>query len=144
MNVQLEKFRLRIYCALSDPQKIRYLIAGGWNTVFGYFCGIALYYGLDGKDNLIFVGITANILSITMAFLTYKLYVFHTKGNWLIEYFRTYLVYGLSGIVSLGILWVLVTGLQLPFWLSQGVVIILTIFASYILHGRFTFKKVLK
>lgn len=140
MNLQFDMLKARIRCALADPTKIRYLVAGAWNTFFGYIVGLALYYGFDGRVHVVTVGVMANILAITMAFLTYKLLVFRTKGNWLGEYFRAYLVYGATGVMSIGLLWLLVDGVGLPFWLGQGMAIVLTVVTSYIFHARFTFK----
>lgn len=140
MNRQLATLDARIRNTLADPTKIRYLLAGAWNTFLGYIAGLALYYGLEGRIHVVTVGVMANIFAITMAFMTYKLFVFRTKGNWLGEYFRAYLVYGATGVMSIGLLWLLVGGLELPFWLGQGMAIILTVVASYIFHARFTFK----
>lgn len=140
MNLKVDMLTARIRYALADPTKIRYLLAGAWNTFFGYFVGLALYYGFEGRVHVIVVGVMANILAITMAFLTYKLFVFRTTGNWASEYFRAYLVYGVTGIMSIALLWLLVDGLEFPFWLGQGMAIVLTVIASYVFHARFTFK----
>jgi putative flippase GtrA len=87
------------------------------------------------------IGLLANIVNITMAFLTYKLFVFQTEGNWIREYFRTYLVYGGATLAGLVLLWAMVGGLSMPFWLAQGLVMITIILASYVSHSRFTFRK---
>jgi putative flippase GtrA len=73
--------------------------------------------------------------------VTYKMFVFQTKGNWLAEYLRTYLVYGGIAIVGIGLLWILVDGLVLPFWIAQGLVIAVTVVISYLSHSRFTFRQ---
>ena len=124
-----------------DTAKIRYLLAGGWNTIFGYAVGLVLYYGLGGRVHVVTVGVLANLLAITMAFMTYKLFVFRTKGNWIAEYFRAYLVYGVTAILGIGLLWVLVDGAGIPFWLAQGLAIVITVIVSYISHARFTFNR---
>lgn len=140
MNLQFDMLEARVRSLLAEPTKIRYLIAGAWNTFFGYAVGLVLYYGLEGRIHVVEVGVMANILAITMAFTTYKLFVFRTRGNWLSEYFRAYLVYGATGIISIGLLWLLVGGFGLSFWLGQGLTIVLTVVASYVFHARFTFK----
>jgi putative flippase GtrA len=124
-----------------DSTKVRYLLAGGWNTLFGYLVGLSIYYGLDGMVGVVAVGIMANIVAITMAFVTYKLFVFQTKGNWLSEYLRAYLVYGATAVVGIGLLWILVDGLGVRFWIAQGLVIVITVVVSYLSHSRFTFKR---
>jgi putative flippase GtrA len=123
-----------------DKRKIRYLLAGGWNTLFGYSTGVFLYYAFSSYLHIIMIGLLANILAITMAYLTYKLFVFQTEGNWLREYFRSYLVYGGMALLGTGILWIMVDGLNIPFWLAQGLVVAATMIITYISHSRFTFK----
>jgi putative flippase GtrA len=123
-----------------DERKVRYLLAGGWNTVFGYSTGVALYYAFSNYLHVIVIATLANIIAITMSFSTYKLFVFQTHGNWLHEYFRSYLVYGGMALVGIGLLWIMVDGLNIPFWLAQGLVILSTVVISYIGHSRFTFR----
>ena len=125
---------------LINERKIRFLVAGAINTIFGYATGVALYKLLVPPVNLIFVIIAANVLSITFSFLTYKIFVFRTSGRWLVEYCRAYLVYG--GIALLGILLTLffLQILGLSIWLTQALVSIVAIVVSYISHKRFTFR----
>lgn len=123
-----------------ESRKVRYLLAGGWNTVFGYGAGLAIY-GLCAEHlHIVVIGILANVIAITMAFLTYKLFVFRTKGNWLGEYLRSFIVYGGLAPLGIGLLWLLVEGMRMPFWLAQGIVVLTTIVVSYLSHSRFTFR----
>lgn len=124
-----------------DSRKIRYLVGGGWNTLFGYTLSIGLYNLLSNRIHIIGIAIIANVFAISMAFLTYKLFVFQTKGNWWKEYLRSYLVYGNTVLVSIVMLWVLVDFMAIPFWIAQGLIIIITVIMSYIGHSRFTFSK---
>ena len=108
--------------------------------MFGYCVGVILYYTLSKRLHVVEIAIMGNILAITMSFLTYKLFVFRTKGNWMQEYFRSYIVYGGIALGGIALLWAMVDGLKIPFWLAQGLVIILSVCISYISHSRFTFK----
>lgn len=123
-----------------DSRKIRYLLTGGWNTLFGYLVGVGLYYVLSRYMHILLIGVLINIITISMSFLTYKLIVFRTKGNWLMEYLRTYLVYGGTALISVGLLWAMVDGFHLPFWLAQGLVMAITVVISYLGHANFTFR----
>ncbi len=131
---------LNIKQKLNTP-KIRYLLAGGWNTVFGYSVGVILYYAFSNSLHVIAIGLLANFFAITMSFLTYKLFVFRTKGDWVREYFRSYLVYGAMALLGICMLWFMVDGFKIPFWLAQGLVILFTVIISYVGHSRFTFRK---
>jgi putative flippase GtrA len=115
-------------------------LAGGWNTAFGYGIMIFLFENLSNSLNIVEIGIMANILSITMSFLTYKIYVFQKMGNWINEYLRCYLVYGSLAILNIVMNWVLVDYFHISIWISQGICIPAAVLLSYFGHSKFTFK----
>ena len=119
--------------------KVRYLLAGGWNTIFGYSISLALYTLLQTKLHIISISLIANILAITMSFFVYKFFVFKTAGDYLREYLRCYLVYGASAIISIFFIWLLVNIFFVPFWVAQALVMILSFSLSFVAHQRFTF-----
>lgn len=133
------KYYSLIIASLSH-KKCKYLLAGAWNTIFGYLSGVTIYYLFGEKLGVLIVATIANILSISMSFLTYKLFVFKTRGNWLIAYMRAYVVYGVSAIIGILLLLFFVKWLAIEFWLAQGLVILLTVVVSYIGHQNFTFR----
>jgi len=120
-------------------EKLRYLIVGAANTVFGYCSGIVLYEILSPVIHIIFIATLINIVNISVSFLTYKLFVFRSKGIWWQEYLRSYLVYGTAALISIVLIWFLVDGLKIPFWIAQAVLIIFTVVVSYFGHSKFTF-----
>ena len=122
-------------------KKAIYLIAGGWNTFFGYFSSLLIYHFYYETFGIIFVGLISNVIAISMSFTTYKIFVFKTKGNWWAEYIRCYLVYGFTAILGIIGLWVLVDILQMQFWLAQLFLLFIAVIISYVGHSRFTFKK---
>lgn len=119
---------------------VRYLVGGGVNTIFGYVISLALYYRLHQELNLVFILMITNIVSITFSFLIYKIFVFKTKGNWIKEYLRCYLVYGFTAILSSACIWILVEKITLSYWIAQALAITIIIIASYTLHNNYTFK----
>ena len=121
-------------------KSIRYLLAGGWNTAFGYFLGVGLYLLLSDRLHITLIAIICNILAISMSFLTYKLFVFKTSGNWLTEYLRSFVVYGTMALLGILLLWCFVDLLGVKIWWAQALVIFLTVFISYFGHKLFTFK----
>lgn len=119
--------------------KKKYLIAACWNTVFGYSSSVYLYYLLKNIFNTITIVIVANIITISMSFIVHKFLVFNSKGNWLVEYLRCYLVYGVSSFFGISILWFLVDFYHMKYWIAQGVAIIIMGIFTYVSHSRFTF-----
>ncbi len=135
---QQSKFKLSKYL---EKKPLRYLLSGGWNTVFGYGVSVGLYVILVDKLHITVIAAIANILSITMSFLTYKLFVFKTSGKWLLEYGRSYIVYGGMAVFGIILIWVFVDILKWQIWYAQALVILINVAVSYLGHKFFTFKK---
>ena len=128
-----------ITLGMFQSRKVRYLIVGGANTLIGYSLGVGLYYVLSPTLHILLIGAISSVLAISVSFTTYKLFVFRTRGHWLTEYLRSYVIYGGMALLGIILLWVLVDGMRLPIWLVQGVSI-LSVVISYMGHARFTFR----
>lgn len=116
-----------------------YLLVGAFNTVFGYALSLLVYHFLQRDLSIIAIGIMINVISITVAFLGYKLLVYKTTGNWLYEYLRCYITYGFSAVLGIALIWLFVEQWGWVFWFSQGLIIILSTVISYFMHRYFTF-----
>ncbi len=125
-------------------EKINYLLVGGWNTVFGYFAFVALYYLFSAYVNYIILLLISNVFSITNAYVGYKIFVFKTKGNYLKEYLKFYAVYGVSMLLNIILLFLAVELLKANPVVAQAAVIWLTVIISYLGHKHFSFAKKLK
>lgn len=127
--------------SLLKSSKFRYLVAGGWNTIFGYSLGVILFLLLTDSVHTAFIAFICNLISMAMSFITYKLFVFRTKGNWINEYFKACLVYGNAAAISIFLIWFFVDIAGLNIWISQALTIFSTITISYFGHKKITFKK---
>lgn len=88
----------------------RYLLVGGFNTIFGYSLFALLNYSLQGMGSYSYMlaSLFSNLIAITVAFLGYKWFVFKTKGNYLREWLRCVGVYGSGMLLTLAGLPILV------------------------------------
>lgn len=127
--------------SLLKDKKIRYVLAGAWNTLFGYCLMVSLYENFNKDLHLVFIAFLSSFIAITMSFLTYKIFVFKTKGNWFQEWMRSFLVYGGASLVSTTILWLLIDIFLIDIYIAQAISIVIVIIVSYISHSKFTFKK---
>lgn len=125
---------------IAHEQKIRYLIVGGWNTLFGYGVFAALYFWFGSSMNYLWILSISFVLSVANSYLGYKIFVFKTKGNVVKESLRVYLVYGISFVFNLIMLPFLVEIMHLNIYIAQALIIIITIVGSYLLHKNFSFK----
>ena len=126
---------------LRHKEKINYLLVGGWNTVFGYFVFVGLYYWLHNLVHYLLLLVISNILSITNAYIGYKIFVFKTKGNYLKEYLRFYLVYGAAIMLNFILLPITVELLRISPPIAQLLVMWFTIVVSYFGHKYFSFRR---
>jgi putative flippase GtrA len=139
----------RLIGHIPPGQFVRYLIVGVWNTVFGYST-YALFTALlmpRFRFGYILASAFSSIINITVAYLGYKFFVFKTKGNYLLEWFRCILVYGSAMLPGLFVLSLLVEGLHYGFHLQRSAPYIagamLTVFGviySFFGHKHFSFR----
>ena len=82
----------------------RYLLVGAWNTLFGYgsFAFFTLLLNPVMAHGYVLALVISNLLSITVAYIGYKWFVFKTKGNYVREWIRCVAVY--SGGIVFGVL----------------------------------------
>lgn len=72
-----------------------YLVIGVFNTVFAYST-YALFTALLSSHvpySYMFANVISGFLNITVAFFNYKWFIFKTKGNYLREWLRCFVVY---------------------------------------------------
>jgi len=104
----------RIVHLFPGGQFVRYLCVGVFNTLFGYFSFAVILTLLNAilPARLLYLTvILASMLpvplNITVAYLSYKFFVFRTKGNYLGEWLKCFAVYGsgmIPGLVALSAL----------------------------------------
>ena len=104
----------RLVNVFPGGQFFRYLMVGGFNTLFGY-CTFILALALLSKSvparflylSAPLASIVSTPFNITVAYFGYKLFVFRTRGNHLVEWLKCFAVYGsgmIPGLIALGAL----------------------------------------
>lgn len=128
--------------------KIKFVIVGIWNTIFGYLVYVCFYY----MFNLIFsrrymayllAAVLSNILAITNAYIFHKYVTFRSpvKGIKMIpEFIRFFTTYLFSFLIGLIILPLLVEIFHFDPIAAGAILIIFTTIISYIGHSRYSFK----
>jgi putative flippase GtrA len=140
---------------LPTGEVVRFLMVGGFNTAFSLalYSGCVIVFGRmlpsHGKPLIADLAFAISTpISITVAFLCYKHFVFRTKGNYLKEWLRCFAVYSVSFPMGLIILPTATHLLEritpsrpyAPF--LAGLVNSLVIACySYFAHKKFSFKR---
>ena len=142
-------WRSRLAKQMPPGQFARYLMVGLWNTVFGYSLYALLTALLTPRLRFayLYASVFSNLIAITVAYFGYKFFVFKTKGNYLVEWFRCMLVYGSGILPGLVLLPLLVGGLHYGFHLDRSAPYIagalwtgLTVIYSFMGHKHFSFR----
>jgi putative flippase GtrA len=135
---------------LFTEQFLRYVLVGLWNTVFGYACFALFTKLLDNvvPQSYLAGSVLSNIVSITVAFLGYKWFVFKTKGNYLREWCRCFGVYSGSVVLGLVLLPMMVFTIRHKFgyqneapYIAGALLTGVTVVMSFFGHKHFSFRR---
>lgn len=135
-------------------EALRFLMAGASNTLFGMadtFLFTWLFVRLKPDHAATMTSVAAAVsmcINITVSFLTYKWFVFHTQGNYWREYSRSFVVYVPSLLLSTFAVGPLaaVLGRWLPRpalapYAAQAIIIAVAIIPQFLGHKNITFRK---
>jgi putative flippase GtrA len=132
-------------------QFLRYLLVGGWNTVFGYSCFFLTNRWLATmmpEYSYLAASVVSGLLAVTVAFLGYKWFVFRTKGNYLQEWLRTVTIYSgsifFSTLALAPLVWLIRHEsryqTQAPY-LAGAAIAVCNVVISFFGHRHFSFAK---
>jgi putative flippase GtrA len=133
----------------STREVVRYLMVGGFNTVFGYGCFAAFNMALEplGAHAYLLASLLANLVAISVAFLGYKWFVFRTRGNYVREWLRCMAIYSTTILVTLAGMPMVVTLLRhtrfskhAPY-IAAAVMALVTIALGYLGHKHISFRR---
>lgn len=123
------------------PEKIRFLLVGGYNTVFSYFLYVLLvYFGVNAQISLLISFAVSSVNS----YLTQKFYVFLTKGNYLDEYLKCLTTWLGSYVLNAVLLFVFMHFFNLNAYIGELIVLILLTVYSFVALKYFAFKTIRK
>lgn len=121
------------------PQKLRYLLVGGFNTVFSYGFFALMILGADiPYQAAIFI---SYVVSVNVSIFTMRCYVFRSRGGLRHEYAKAWGVYLSVLLLNYVLMYVMVEAYGLNVLLSQAFcTAVITVF-TYLLHKHFSFAK---
>lgn len=121
------------------PDKIRFLLVGGYNAAFSYIIfAIAIHF--IGQEYYQLCVALQWIISSVFSFTTQKVFVFCTKGNWIKEYLKCCTTWVISYCCNALILEAIVKFVTKNVYVGQIVSIFLASVITYILFKYFAFK----
>jgi len=132
-----------------SDQRLRFLLVGIWNTIFGYLAFVFLDYIFNIFLSPLYVAymtaaVLSNILAITNAYFFHKHITFRSDVRGvrsIYEYFRFSTTYLVTFIFSMILLPILVELFHLAPQLAVALILAICTIVSYLGHSRFSFKR---
>lgn len=121
------------------PQKLRFLLVGGFNTLVSY-AFFASFIFILGDQRYQLCLVLAWVLSSFSSFAMQKIFVFCTKGKWCREYFRCCVCWVFGYVINAVILEAAVNWGGWNVYPAQAAVIVVTTVVTYLLFKNFAFR----
>lgn len=133
---------------LNHQIKVRFVLVGVWNTIFGYL----VFVGLDFLFNIFLsprfvaymsAAVFSNVIAVTNGYFFHKHFTFKSRTRGMAafyEYLRFYTTYAFTTIVSFILLPIFVELLNLDPKIAAAIITLILTFVSYIGHNKFSFQ----
>ena len=121
------------------PQKIRFLLVGGFNTVFA-FCVYAFLLRILSLPYLLAL-VLQWLITVNVSIVTMRYYVFQSRGNFGMEYAKAWGVYVWMFCFNSVFLSFLVEICHSSELWAQALYLIVSTILTYLLHKYFSFAK---
>jgi putative flippase GtrA len=126
---------------LISTRAVRFILVGGFNSVFAYALFAALTLGTGAHIHYLVVLVVSTVISILEAYVMQRLVVWRVLGRWWRELVRFSGVYFVVLIVNAILLPVLHEFLGVPVLTAQALIMVVNAFGTFAIHRSFTFRK---
>jgi len=124
-----------------NREKIAYLIAGGWNTLFGYVAFAVLWALFGEATSYAVVLVAAYVVSTLNAYLSYRVFVFRSTADVRHEFPRFLVVYAATLVANLIAFPALVGWFSMNPYVAQAGFTVIVVIASYVGNRYFAFSR---
>lgn len=120
------------------PEKMRFLLIGGYNTVLSYLIFLLFFELFNLNYNLALI--LQYLISVNISILTMRYYVFRSRKNFTAEYFKAWGTYLL--MLLLNFIWLNVFALYFNIYpaYAQFIYIFVSTVLTYLSHKHFSFR----
>jgi putative flippase GtrA len=131
------RFLIKIFFKL--PEKVRFIIIGGFNTIFGFSLFAILYFLLGTKIHYLIILVFNHLIAVSISYLMLKFFVFCTKGNYLREFINCHITYLLIITLNMFFLYAMVDVFKQNILFSQLFITFFLVIFSYYGNKYFSF-----
>lgn len=127
-----------LYLWFNIKQPVRYLLVGGYNTLFSIILFYILYHSFQNKFGYLTILVMNHLLSVLNSTINFHFFVFRA-GNFFRNYIKTNITYTFYLIINAILLKVAKDILHFDVVISQIFITILLILPFYLIHKFFSF-----
>lgn len=121
------------------PEKLRFLLVGGFNTVFSYTIFAFLYEVIKLDYNIALA--LQYVITVNVSVLTMRYYVFRSCGDFMKEFCKAWGVYIFLYFFNAAVLNFFVIVLELYPLLAQALYLVISTIITFIMHKYLSFRK---
>jgi putative flippase GtrA len=129
--------------ALLRDERVRFVIVGGFNTVFQF--GMFALFDQGDRSPVRYLAslYVSYAIAIVVAFFLHRRFTFRATegGNAVVDFFRFASVYVVSLVINTALLPLLVETARLSPLVAQAIVTVITVLLSYFGHKYFSFRR---
>lgn len=134
------------------PEKLRFLLVGGFNTVLAYgilnaldwlFGYLNIQYQWNFSPELIANAalLVQYVITINISVATMRYYVFQSNGSWQKEFAKAWSVYIFLYLINAPIMTFLMVVFSLKTWAAQAIYLTFSTICTFLLHKYFSFRQ---
>lgn len=122
-------------------QQLRFLLAGAWNTGFGYLAFLLAYRLVGGAFGSVPALLLGYTLALPQSYTVQRFLVFQSRGAWLAQFSRFAFASLSIFVVNVAVLPAAITLFDTDPRLVQAIFILSSTVVSYLAHKYFSFKQ---
>jgi putative flippase GtrA len=128
---------------LLNDERVRFVLVGGFNTVFGYAMFVAFELLLGEHIGYLVSLYGSYLIATIVAFFLHRHFTYRRTGtgNIFVDFVRFQGVYIVSLLINTAALPLLVEVARIPVLVAQAVIVIVTTLVSYFGHKFFSFRR---
>ena len=129
------------FLTVERRQQMRFLLAGAWNTAFGYLAFLLAYELLGGSYASVPALILGYAIALPQSYAVQRFAVFQSRSAWRAQFSRFALVNTSIFVANLVLLPIAIRLCDVDPRVAQAIFILLTTIISYLAHKHFSFKQ---
>ncbi|WP_313401588.1 GtrA family protein [Stenotrophomonas sp.] len=126
--------------SVGGKETLRFMIAGGWNTLFGYLAFVLVFFLFSRWLGLYWVIVIAYVIALPQSFLVQRYFVFRASHRaWRRQFYRFSIVNTATFLLNMTLVPVVISKSGLIPVVAQALFTLVLAVVMYLAHKKFSF-----